>query len=121
MVEPRKNARNIAIILLLTVAVWQLPGGGTATRVTYNILGILLWGGLLFFAYRMYMERRTTLLDLPERQRLLLYGSVALATITLVGTSRMWDAGGLGVLFWFALMFAAGYGVYTVFRLQREY
>ena len=55
------NLRNIAIVLLLAVAVWQLPGGGTATNTISNVLGLLFAGGLVFLGYRMYMEHRTTL------------------------------------------------------------
>ena len=121
MVEPRKHLRNWAIVLLLAAGVWQLPGGGTAADTIFNVLGIVLWAGLLFFAYRLYMEHRTTLLDLPDRLRMMLYGSAALLTITLVATRRLWDEGGIGVLLWFMLMFAAGYGAFTVFRVQREY
>ena len=54
------NLRNVAIVLLLAVAVWQLPGGGTATNTISNVLGLIFAGGLVFLGYRMYMEHRTT-------------------------------------------------------------
>lgn len=113
--------RHIAIILVLALAVWRLPQGALAGRTISNLLSILLLAGLSFFGYRMYMERRTTLFDLSDRLRLILYGSVALIIITLVATSRMWNAGPGPVLLWFALVGVAGYGFATVVRAAREY
>ena len=116
-----KHLRNIGIILLLAVIVWQVPGGDAASRTLNNLLGVIFIGGLLFFGYRIYMERRDTIFGLPERQRGILYASLALATITLVATSRMWDSGGTGAVLWLAFISAAVFGVYSVWRAYREY
>ena len=116
-----KHLRNIAIVILLAVIVWQVPGGGTSAATINNILGLIFMGGLLFFGYRMYMENRDTIFGLGERQRGILYASVALAAITLVATQRMWNSGGLGAVLWLAFIGAAVYGLYTVWRAYREY
>ena len=116
-----KHLRNIAIVILLAVIVWQVPGGGTSAATINNILGLIFIGGLLFFGYRMYMENRDTIFGLGERQRGILYASVALAAITLVATERMWESGGLGAVLWLAFIGAAVYGLYMVWRAYREY
>jgi hypothetical protein len=116
-----KHLRNIAIVIVLAVIVWQVPGGGTSAATINNILGLIFIGGLLFFGYRMYMENRDTIFGLGERQRGILYASVALAAITLVATQRMWDSGGLGAVLWLAFISASVYGLYTVWRAYREY
>ena len=121
MSERTKNIRNIAIVLALAAVVWGVPGGDTASATISNLLSVLLLAGLLFFAYRLYMEHRTTLFDLPDNHRLILYGSAALAVITLVATGRMWDSGGGWVLLWFALIGIAVYGFATVIRAWRTY
>jgi hypothetical protein len=115
------HLRNIAIVILLAVIVWQVPGGDTSAATINNILGLIFIGGLLFFAYRMYMENRDTIFGLGERQRGILYASVALGAITLVATQRMWDAGGLGAVLWLAFISAAVYGLYMTWRVYREY
>ncbi len=115
------HLRNFAILVLIAVAVWQLPGGGTAVVVTNNILGLLFAGGLVFFAYRMYMEHRQSLFMLEDKVRGLLYGSLVLIALALVGTRRMWDEGGAGVLVWLLLIGAGVYGCVVVFRASREY
>ncbi len=121
MSERLKGFRNVAIIVVLALLVWLLPQGATAGQTVSNLLSVLFLAGLAFFAYRMYMENRTTLLDLPERQRMVLYGSCALLIVTLTATSRMWNASGGLALLWFALIGLAVYGFMTVFRAYREY
>jgi hypothetical protein len=122
-VGPDRNThlRNFAILILIAVAAWQLPGGGTATGTINNILGLVFAGGLVFFGYRMYMEHRTSLFMLEDKVRGLLYGSVAVIAFALIATRRMWDDGGLAVLVWLALIGAGVYGCVTVYRASREY
>jgi hypothetical protein len=122
-VGPDRNThlRNIGIVILLAVIVWQLPGGGTAASTINNLLGVIFIGGLLFFGYRMYMERRETIFGLEERQRGILYAAIALGAITLVATQRMWDEGGLGAVLWLAFITLAIWGLYSVWRAYREY
>jgi hypothetical protein len=120
---PDRNThlRNFAILILIAVAVWQLPGGGTATNTINNILGLIFAGGLVFFGYRMYMEHRTTLFMLEDKVRALLYGSLVLIALALIATRRLWDEGGLAVLVWLALIGAGVSGCITVWRTSREY
>jgi hypothetical protein len=119
--DRNKLLRNFAILILLAVAVWQLPGGGTATATVNNVLGLLFAGGLLFFGYRMYMEHRTSLFMLEDKVSALLYGSIGLLALALVATSRLWNEGGFGVLVWLGLIGAGVYGCITVYRAAREY
>ena len=120
--ERGKHLRNIAIIVGLALAVWLVPGGDTASVTISNLLSIVLVGGLLFFGYRLYMEHRETIFGLPERQRGILYAAIALATITIVATGRMWqDGGGLGAILWLAFLGLAVWGLVTVWRAYREY
>jgi hypothetical protein len=121
VVERGKHLRNIGIIIVLALILWQVPGGGTAAAVISNLLSVLFISGLLFFGYRMYMEHRVTLFDLDDRMRTLLYGSAGLFVLGIIATGRMWDGGGPLILLWFAMMLASIYGAYVVFRTTREY
>jgi hypothetical protein len=116
-----KHLRNIAIIVLLAVAVWQVPGGDRAGTTVANVLSIIFIGGILFLGYRLYMENRETVFGLEERQRGVLYAGAALIAITLVATRRMWEAGGIGALVWLTLLGAGVYAIVGVWRAYREY
>jgi hypothetical protein len=119
--DAKTHLRNFAILILIAVAVWQLPGGGTATDTINNILGLIFAGGIVFFGYRMYMEHRSSLFMLEDKVRGLLYGSLGLIALALIGTGRMFDEGGLAVMVWLALIGAGVYGCFTVYRASREY
>ena len=119
--DRNKHLRNIAIILVLAVAVWKLPGGGTASRTIENIFAVLFVAGMAFFGYRMYMEHRETIFSLGERQRGLMYGAIALAAFALIATRRLWDAGGLGAMLWLLMLGAAGWALYSVWRAYKTY
>ncbi len=116
-----KHVRNILIILALAAAVWLLPGGRTGTNTIGNLLTVILFGGFCFLAYRLYMENRIRLLDLPERTRAALYGSFALLAFALVATGRFWRESGVAVLLWFVMIGVAVYGLYSIYRAQQEY
>jgi len=120
--ERGKHVRNIAIIVVLAVAVWLVPGGDTASVTISNLLTVVFVGGLLFFGYRLYMEHRETIFGLTDRQRGILYAAAALAAITIVATRRMWnEGGGLGAMLWLAFLGLAIYAVFSVWRAYREY
>ncbi len=121
MVERNKHLVNIAVIVGLALVVWLLPGGATGAAVISNLLSVIFIGGLCFFGYRMYMEHRITLFDLEDRMRTILYASVGLLVLALIATGEMWDSGGPFILLWLAMIAAASYGAYTVFRSSREY
>ena len=121
MAERGKTFRNIAIIVGLALVVWLLPGGETGANVISNLLSVIFLAGLCFFGYRIYMEHRTTLFDLDDRMRILLYGCFGLLVLAIVATGRMWNSGGPYILLWFAMIGAAAYGGYVVFRTTREY
>jgi hypothetical protein len=117
-----KNVRNVAIILALAVAVWKLPGGGTAARVVSNIFSVLFLGGLFFFGFRMYKEHRDTLYTLEERQRAILYGALGLAAFAFAATNRMWnELDLLGGMLWLAMLGAAAWAIYSVWQAYRTY
>jgi hypothetical protein len=122
--DRNKHLRNIAIILVIAVGVWKLPGGGTAASTIGNIFSVLFLAGLAFLGYRVYMERRETLFGLPERQRALMYGSLAMIAFALIATRKLWDSealGALGGLLWLAMLSAAIWALYSVWRAYRAY
>jgi uncharacterized membrane protein len=115
-----KHLRNIAIIVALALIVWLVPGGARASITVSNVLGLIFAAGFVFFGYRFYMEHRDEILDLEDRQRGILYASLTLVVIALVGFNRMWNTGG-GALLWLVLVGVACWGGYSVFRAWRAY
>ena len=115
-----KTARNLAIVALIAAAVYLLPGGG---RVANTFEAILLVGfgvGIAYLGLRLYREHRIALHTLGDGYRALLYGALAVGTVTVLARARMWQTS-VGELIWFALMGLVVYALITVYRYWRAY
>lgn len=115
-----KLAGQIGVIALIALAFTVLPGGGTAVDVILTALTIAFLAAIAFFGYRLFNQFRFEIESLEDRDRAVLYGSVALAILAFAGASRMFDSGGGGVLAWFALIGICVYGLYWVWNRYRQ-
>jgi hypothetical protein len=118
--ESVKNARNVAIVLVIAAAVYFIPGGGRAAATAEAVLWVAFALGVGFLVVRLYREYHMTLYGLGERHRTLLYGAIALAVFEWLGRVRMWQTG-LGELAWFVLLAFMGYALLEVYRHWRAY
>ncbi|HEV2812164.1 MAG TPA: hypothetical protein VGW10_02830 [Solirubrobacteraceae bacterium] len=112
--------RNIAIILLIAVAVWLVPGGGTAAGIIGELISIAFAVAIWFALVYVYRNFRTTIFSLGDQHRGMLYGG--LASILFLGASadRFFDRADL-TLIWFAILGVAAYALIATFRHWREY
>lgn len=115
------TARNLLIVVAIAAAVYFLPGGGDAATFVGGLLsaGILTLFALL--GVRFYRENRIAVFSLGDQHRAILYSSLGVAVFAMAALRRLFDAGGAGVLVWFALMGSAAFGLYTVYVRHREY
>jgi drug/metabolite transporter (DMT)-like permease len=117
-----RQAINFGILALVALGFTALPGGNSSLRIILTLLGIVFFVAIALFGYRLYREHRFTLDSLAERERLVLYASVALAFLTFVASQRLFTMrGGLGVLIFLGLLGLASYGVFWVFTRSRRY
>ncbi|MEA2364322.1 MAG: hypothetical protein QOD71_3467 [Thermoleophilaceae bacterium] len=114
-------AWKLGVVALVALALVVLPGGGNALDVVLAFLSIVFLGAIAFLGYRLYRQYHLDIDALEPSQRLALYGSIALAILTVVGTNRLFDAGGVGVVAWFALLALCSYGLYWVWTQYRSY
>jgi hypothetical protein len=115
-----KNVRNALIVLAIAALVALLPGGGSGANVALQAVSLAFLGALAWVASLMYREHRMTLYSLGDGRRAILYGAVAVATLTLTATSLMW-ATPAGEIAWLALMGASIYAVVTIAVRARRY
>jgi hypothetical protein len=114
-------AWKFGVVMLIALALTVLPGGGAALDVVLTLLTIAFFAAIAFLVFRLYRQYRFELETLDSTLRLALYGSLALALLTFTATNRLFDAGGAGVLLWFALLAAASYGIFWVYTRYRRY
>ena len=90
-------------------------------NVVLALLSIAFLTGIALAGYRLYMENQFTLDSLSDRQRFVLYASFGVAMLNFTATSRLFNAGGLGVLVWLMLLGLCSYGVMWVYMSYRSY
>ena len=115
-----KNVRNVVIVLAIAALVVLLPGGGSGARVAIQAVSLGFLGSLAWIASRLYREHRVALYSLGDGRRATLYGAIAVATLTLTATSRLWQTG-TGELVWFALLGGSAYAAFAVVWSARKY
>ena len=116
-----KLALYWAIIALIALAIVALPGGGPVLNVVLTLLSMAFFVGIALFAYRLYHENHFTIDALTDRQRFVLYASIGVAMLNFTATSRLFGAGGAGVLLWLILLGLCSYGVMWVYVSYRSY
>ena len=114
------TARNILIIVVIAALVVVIPGGGTGATVVVQAISLLFLASLGWIASLMYRQYRTSLYSLGDTRRAVLYGAIAVATLTLTGTSKLWSTSG-GSVAWLLLMGASIYAAFAVVWSARKY
>jgi hypothetical protein len=118
-----RYAWKFGLIALVALALTAVPtgGGDNLLNTILTALTIVFFTAIALAGYRLFRQFRPELDGLPERNRAILYGAVGLAFLTFCATSRLFDAGGAGVVVWLALLGACSYGLYWVWNRYRAY
>jgi hypothetical protein len=116
-----QTAWKFGVIALVALVIVVLPGGGNALDVLLTLLTVAFFAAIALLVARMYRQYRLDIESLDASIRLALYGSLAIAVLTFTGTDRLFDAGGAGVLAWFALLALASYGLFWAWTRYRRY
>ena len=114
-------AWKIGVVMLVALVIVVLPGGGNVLDVLLTLLSITFLAAIALLGYRLFRQYRFDIETLEPNVRLTMYGSIGLAILTFVATNRLFDAGGLGVLLWFALLALCSYGLYWTWTRYRSY
>jgi drug/metabolite transporter (DMT)-like permease len=114
-------AWKFGVVALVALALVVLPGGGNALDVMLTALTIVFFAAIALLVARLYRQYRLDIETLDSNIRLALYGSLAIALLTFTATDRLFDAGGGGVLAWFALLAVASYGLFWAWTRYRRY
>ena len=113
-------AWKFGIVALVALVFVVLPGGGNALDVVLTAFTIGFFAAIALFVAHLYRQHRLDIETLDSNIRLAMYGSLAIAILTFTGTDRLFDAGGGGVLLWFALLAIASYGLFWAWTRYRE-
>jgi hypothetical protein len=114
-------AWKFGVVALVALVFVVLPGGGNALDVVLTALTIAFFTAIALLVARLYRQYRLDIESLDANIRLALYGSLAIVVLAFLGADRLFDAGGGGVLLWFALLALASYGLFWAWTRYRRY
>lgn len=114
------TARNIAIVVLLGLVVWLVPGGGESATFITQLLGAIFIVLIAVGCGILYRNFRGEIFSLGDTWRFALYAAVGIAIVTVAATGTLWGSGA-GAALWFALIGAASYTLYLVWQRYRAY
>jgi hypothetical protein len=115
-----KQVRNVAIILLIALAVVALPGGGDTAGLVGAVFSLLIAALLAYFAGRFYRDHQIDLYGLGDRDRGILYASLG-AIVVIVAASGRLSVSIAGTLIEIAALALCAGGLLTVYRNWRRY
>ncbi len=113
---PVRTLRNVAIIMLLALAVAFAPSGGNVaeailTAITMGFLAAIAW--TVFVLSR---QNQLTLAKLSDGRRAILYGALGMLALLVAGSDELFSSGG-GTLLWILLL---GASIATIWRVWTE-
>ena len=115
-----KQARNVAIIMLIALAIVAVPGAGNAAALFGAIVSLILFALLAYFAGRFYRDHQLDVYGLGDIDRAILYAAIALVAIVLAGWGNLFNRSS-GTIVALALLALAAGGLIRVYRNWQRY
>ena len=115
-----QTVRNVAIVLLLALGVYAIPGGGTAAETVIAALVMGFLAAIAFFVYRLYRENQLTLMTLTDGRRAILYGALGVIALMVAGADELLSSGA-GTVAWIALIALSAFAVFRVWTEASTY
>ena len=115
-----KHARNVAILVLIALAIVAVPGAGNVAALAGAIVSLILFALLAYFAGRFYRDHQLDVYGLGEVDRAILYAAIALIAVVLVGWGNLFDRTS-GTIVAIALLALSAGGLTRVYRNWQRY
>lgn len=115
-----KVARNVAIIVLLSLGVAFLPGGGNAVDTVRTAIVMGFLAGISWMIYTLSRQNQLTLATLTDGRRWIFYGAFGMLALLVAWQDELWSSG-LGTLLWIVLLGAAVFAIWRVWSEANSY
>lgn len=115
-----QTIRNVAIIMLLALAITVLPGGDETAETVLVALTMAFMAAIGFFVYRLYREQEMTIASLSDPQRAGLFGAAGAIALLIAGYDELTDFAG-GFILWLALIAGAIAAIFLIWRSATSY
>ena len=108
-----RTARNVAIVMVLALAVAFLPHGGHIVDAIFTAITMGFLAGIAWMLYTLSRQNQLTLATLSDGRRALFYGAFGMIALLVAGTDKLFASGG-GTLVWILLL---GASVAAIWRI----
>lgn len=121
MNNPRRTWIGLAIIALVALAIVAMPSGGSFVDLVNNTINAVFLLLIGFGMVRLYRSQGEWLSSLSERDRGIVYGAVAIGTLSVVALDRFRDLWNGGIVLVILILAACGFAIYWVWRESRRW
>ena len=115
-----RTARNVAIIMLLALAVAFAPNGGNVVDAILTAITLAFLTAITWMLYVLSREKQLTLATLSDSRRAIFYGAFGLIALCVAGADKLFSTGG-GTVLWIAMLAAAVLAIYRVWVEANTY
>jgi hypothetical protein len=115
-----KHARNVAIVVVIALAVVALPGGTDVAALIGAIFSLMFAALLAYFAGRFYRDHQVDVYGLGDLDRGILYASLGAIVVVLAASGELTRTAGGTLVEIAALGLCAG-GLLRVYRNWQRY
>jgi hypothetical protein len=117
---PVRTLRDVAIIMLLGLAVAFTPSGGNAAHTILTAIAMGFLAGIAWTVFVLSRQNQLTLVALSDGRRAVLYSALGLIALLIAGSDKLFSTGG-GTLLWIVLLAAAVAAIWRVWIDAHSY
>ncbi len=115
-----RTARNVAIIMVLALAVAFAPSGDNFVNAIFAAVTMGFLAGIAWMLYTLSRQNQLTLATLSDGRRAIFYGAFGMIALVIAGTDKLLSSGG-GTLVWILLLGASVAAIYRVWIEANTY
>lgn len=115
-----RTLQNVAIVMLLAMAVAFVPGGGNAAEAVLTAITMGFLAAIAWTVFVLSRQNQLTLATLSDGRRAILYAALGLLALLIAGSDEMFSSGG-GTLAWILLLGAAIAAIWRIWVEANTY
>lgn len=115
-----RNARNVAIIMVLALGVAFAPAGGNVVDAIFTVITMGFLAGISWMLYTLSRENQLTLATLTDSRRAIFYGGFGMLALLVAGADKLFSTGG-GTLLWILLLAGSVFAIWRVWTEANTY
>jgi hypothetical protein len=98
-----RTLRDVAIIMVLALAVAFAPSGGNFAEAILTAISMGFLAAIAWMVFMLSRQNQLTLATLTDARRAILYGALGMIALLIAGSDELFASGG-GTLVWILLL-----------------